>query len=498
LALLFSGHGSLAQVRVSSKWNNDSFTYKRKDGFSSLEIGLKGEIQVNDSDTDVTSISEGGYLKISQTTFGNKRSILMESGAGGSLNKSYYEGRKEKEFDDDAKKWLSEVLIRVIHTTGIAAESRVNKFYKKGGTEAVLEEIKKIESSSGKGKYFEALLSLPNVKNVPLIAEKIGTYISSSSRKGALYRKYSERFMKDEATAKAMFRGINKISSNSERGSLLRHIIDNHSLSEAHYEGIFEVLRGVSSNSERGSVLRAINHNLPVNASIIDSYGSVVNSMSSNSERGSVLRSLVKKHPNPAVIKMSLNSLLRLSSDSEKGSVLRTVAPYVKDSDELFEAYLQVTGRMGSSSEIGSVLTTLIKNGQTNTVNSKVMFFESTRHITSNSERGNVLRKSVGFIDGDSQVNTAFFNSFKGLTSNSEQGSVLRTLISKPKLDKATMLGILDATRSMTSNSELGSVLVSLSRVMPKGDQEIREAYKSAASRLSSDSEYRRVINALD
>jgi len=498
IAMLFTGADAIAQFHVSSKWHNDTYTYKRKDGFSSLEVNFKGEVQVNDTDTDITSISPGGFLKINQTTFGNKRTIIMEGGSGGKLSRTYYEGRKEHEFDNEAKQWLSEILIQVIRATGIAAESRVNRIYKKGGSYAVLKEIREINSNSGKGRYFDALLAKPNLKDVGLIAEKMGAYITSNSTRGSLFRKHAERFMKNEASTKAMFRGISKMTSNTERGSLLKHLIDSYQLTDAHYEGIFDVLRRMTSNTERGSVLRILNDKMSTNPSIINAYGSVINGMTSNTEKSSVLRDLIREEPKPEIIKMCLNSLMKFTSNTEMGNVLRVAAPYMKGSDELLEAYLLAVRRMTSNTEMGNALHNLLRNNQIKSTNSKVMLLEATRRMTSNTERGNILRKCVDLLNQDSRVNQAFFDSVNGLTSNTERGSVLRAVATKPGLDKITIIGILDSTRGMTSNSEIGNVLATLSRVMPKNDTEIKSAYKSAAARLTSDSEYRRVINLID
>ena len=126
------------------------------------------------------------------------------------------------------------------------------------------------------------------------------------------------------------------------------------------------------------------------------------------------------------------------------------------------------------------------------------MLFEVIRKVSSSSEQGNVLRKSVDLIDSDSKVNQAFFSTVKSVSSSSEQGSILRSLVAKPKLDKITLLGIIDATQSISSNSEAGSVLEAVGKIMSKNDQELRNAYKSAASKLSSDSEYRKVMSLID
>ena len=77
-------------------YNSCSFAskkqYKYSDNFTNYEVQVKGDIKVTDDDSGIESISPGGSLKISKKTFGNKRSIIIESSSNGSLNYEYYEG----------------------------------------------------------------------------------------------------------------------------------------------------------------------------------------------------------------------------------------------------------------------------------------------------------------------------------------------------------------------------------------------------------------------
>jgi hypothetical protein len=485
-------------TNISVHAKDGAYTYKRKNGFSSLEIQYKGDVEVNSTDTDVTSISSGGYLKINQTNFGNKRAILLEGRSGGEISRKYYEGRKEVSFNEEGKRWLADVLLQAVRVTGIGAESRVARIYKKGGTNGVLQEIRQISSSSGMARYFDVLLAQKGVKELPLIAEKIGSYISSNSTRGNLFRKYAELFMQNDNTARSYFTGISKMSSSSEVGSLLKHILNNYELSESNYEYVLDALRRINSNSERGSVLREINRKLPTNPAILNSYFRVISGMTSNSEKGSVLRDLIRRKPTLDVMNMTLDALRTFTSSSAIGNVLREVVSVMDKSEKLVNPYLRAVDRMTSNSEISNALIELIRNQKLTQTESKIRFLESTRRMTSNSERGRVLRRAVDMLDGNSRVNNAYFDSVRGMTSSTERGSVLRNAIGIDNLQKSTMLSIIDGTRGMTSNSEIASVLVALGRKMPKTDSDLTDAYKSAASRLSSNSEYRRVMEVLD
>ncbi len=92
LGFVFLFNTAFAQNYCYQNPGNGKFKYS--DGFANYDIQVKGDITVNDDDTDIKSISAGGYLKFSKKTFGNKRSITVESNSSGKIDYEYYEGRK--------------------------------------------------------------------------------------------------------------------------------------------------------------------------------------------------------------------------------------------------------------------------------------------------------------------------------------------------------------------------------------------------------------------
>ena len=78
----------------SGYFHNERHTYFTFAGFTYFDIKHNGKITVTDDDRGIKSISPGGYLKISKKTFGNKRTLLIESNSNGELQYSYTEGRR--------------------------------------------------------------------------------------------------------------------------------------------------------------------------------------------------------------------------------------------------------------------------------------------------------------------------------------------------------------------------------------------------------------------
>src|SRR5688572_21747625 len=104
--------GQSATTRVYASGNDSKISYKNSDGFNSFNIEVRGTIEVTDDDRDIKSISPDGYLEITKTTFGSKRTIKI-SAEGSTVKREYYDGRTLVSYEPEGRKWLSEILPEV-------------------------------------------------------------------------------------------------------------------------------------------------------------------------------------------------------------------------------------------------------------------------------------------------------------------------------------------------------------------------------------------------
>jgi len=514
---------------------NGKCQYKYSDGFTNYDINVKGDIKVNNDDTDIKSISAGGYLKFSKKTFGNKRSITIESNSQGKLTYEYYEGRSKTPYEPEGRKWLAEVLLEIIHMTGIDAEGRTKRIYSKKGLDGVLEEINIISSNSVMALYFDALLKNTSLNTNELLAvsSSISKEMSSNTERGRLFRDHCDLFLKDNTTAVGYFNSISKLSSNTERGSILTDIstkidfndpqvteayfacIDKMSsntergrilryaertqeLSTQAYTRLLTSTKKLSSNTEMGSVMRSLDNLEINNPTVSTAYFNAIDGISSNTEAGSTMRHLIKNYElNEDNYVRLLGSTKKLTSNTEMGSVLRSIKELDLESEKINEAYFLAINSFSSNTEAGSVLRYTLRNHEMNT-NSWAQFFSVTGRLTSNTEMGSVLSYTIDVMPfDDDAVVDGFFLATSKFSSNTEHGRILRTLISNPAFNKYTAFKLLESARKISSNTEKGSVLVKLADTEFVKDPAIKKLYMNTANTITSDSEYRRVVDKL-
>ena len=109
-----------------------------------------GAVEFTDDDSDVKSLSPGGYLKIREGGWTSTHTVEFEADGSGTIRRRYWEGSSEKPFDPQGKAWLSQILPRIIRQTAIGAPARVARILKAKGAAGVLSEITLIEGSAGR------------------------------------------------------------------------------------------------------------------------------------------------------------------------------------------------------------------------------------------------------------------------------------------------------------------------------------------------------------
>ncbi len=212
-----------SSIRTS---DNGVHKWSTSRGSTNFNIEFRGEIEVTDDDKDIKSISSDGYLEISKTVFGSKRAIIIES-QGGTLKKEYYEGRTKVDWEPNGRKWLSEILPEIVRNTTLAAESRVNRFYKQGGATAVIEEIKIIESDYVRSRYAKLLLQKDiRDQELPGVIRGLCNSIKSDYYLASLLKDNLKKLLSTKEATDAFIEGTKNISSDYYKSTVLKEGVE--------------------------------------------------------------------------------------------------------------------------------------------------------------------------------------------------------------------------------------------------------------------------------
>jgi len=442
-----------ASANVSSRndqGDSREHFYKSKDSFSAYEIEYKGKITVSDDDKNITAISPDGYLKITKSSFGNTRSIEIESDKQGNLTKKFFEGRKEMPFQNEGKEWLAEILIDVIHKTGIGGKERILRIYNKGGINAVFDEIESFERNGSYSYYKSTNHALFYFESIEY---------SGFNVKYLYYKTLVNEIDLSKDEVVKVLKEIPEIVSNSTKGTLLREILKKYELDSYSMEKFLDATESLSYNTERGNTLRAFIKKYPINADNSREFFDVIESMSINSEKGNVIKPLLASQKlDKRVMSELIEAVDDFSSNSERAAIFRLLVPYViGDEDLTSQLVMEVKDLASSYHLLEEEILEWVAKGKVITDNSLskdavLNMLDIARSYDANTRKTPMLRNLHGSMTNDKEVIDAYFDVIRSMDLEMEQYNVLLDLLRVHKLDNNGLIELLDVTENIADD----------------------------------------------
>ena len=118
--------------------------------------------------------------------------------------------------------------------------------------------------------------------------------------------------------------------------------------------------------------------------------------------------------------------------------------------------------------------------------------------ISSDGEKSEFLRATASryLANDDEQLRSAFFSVTNTISSDGEKHEVLNAVL--PYAQRPiVLLAVLDAARQISSDGEKSELLVSILKKRAVTTPQLKEAFMKTTRTLSSDAEYRRVMEAM-
>ena len=433
-------------------------------GGNNFNIEYKGNIKVSDDDKDIISISKNGYLEIDKTTFGSKRSIVIEQRSSG-LSKQYYEGRKEQPWEPYGREWLAEILPDIVRSTGIAAQSRVERFYRKGGTNRVLEEIEEIDSDHVKNTYFRMLLRKKGLSSNDLvnILDEIEDTIDSDHYQAQLLEEHNHVFLQNEVVAEAYFDVVSDIGSSHYASSVLKEALRDRDASAKSFKYIIKASSEIDSDYHQAELLS---------------------------------EALELNNLTDEMIREVIEAAQEVSSDHYQTELLKKALTLERISSESTEEIMEVISDVSSDYYVASIFSDLLEEQLNEDIQLKIINLVEDE-MSSDYYASVVLGKVLEAQKLSSEVTKDLAGAITEINSSSYSSSIIKKA-AEQSLDKATLLVLLDAIEEIDSDFYRAEALIALASQIREGDNELKNAYRQTAKSIDSDTYYGKAIRALD
>jgi DNA-directed RNA polymerase subunit F len=258
---------------------------------------------------------------------------------------------------------------------------------------------------------------------------------------------------------------IAKIESDQVQSIYLSYLISQPSLKDNELRHVLaQVNKYIESDYEKGKLLRKTGPQFLQNEKVTQEYLQTVATMSSDYEKGKVLTYLLQNGKlKPANISQVVNSISRISSSFEQAKVLKQVVVYPTLPQQNYKEVIAQAAAISADYEKTKILATIMANPK--------------------------------FVD---QHFDEILTAIRSIRSDYEKSRALAYLVTKRKLTTDDYLQVFPVVADINSSYEKSRTLQKLKTNMPTDNSQVRAAYAKTARTISSDFEYRRVMDGLD
>ncbi|MBC8110845.1 MAG: hypothetical protein H7Y04_07280 [Verrucomicrobia bacterium] len=337
---------------ISDRYAKSATTMRYDDRNTFFEINYTGAISFNEDETAI-QISPNGYVRYEE----NNKKLFAESNAEGKISYEMYENGSKLNFDDTGKKFLAEIIKKIIHH-GVDADNRLLRVYKKGGNRAVLNEIAHLKGDNLKSKYLQYLLIKDTLTPTEIteVVMKTDSLIESDFEKGKLLGNFATHYLKNEPSDTIYFESVQKIHSDFEKGNIIKKILK-QPLANKQMVQLLKVTKSIESDFEKTNVLKSMISKEAFEEEVFIKLLEVINQLDSDFEKANLLKSIATKATKTEQQWLLLmNETAKIASDFEKSNVLVQVARKMPKNEKIKAAYMKVAKTLASDSEYSKVV----------------------------------------------------------------------------------------------------------------------------------------------
>lgn len=348
-----SNHDSDRKWRVS--WSTNE---------CSVDMTSQGAVEFTRNLDGIESIGRGGYFEITERIGREKRKYEAERGANGELEVLYTVNGDRRTFDEEARKWLSTLILELERNSGFAARSRVPQLVREGGVDAVLAEVTRMRSDYVQRLYLTVLKDSTSLGDgdVRKVFQLAGKEIESDYELASLLISMGKANYVKPSTSAEYAQAAQSIRSDYERKRTYSALLKVPGLSASVIQTVLEGAKTMNSDYELASVLLQLAPTGLATPEMRTAFFSAASNIKSDYEQRRAYGALVKA---PELSKELLSSLLKSSSaigsDYELASLLVDIAKRHSLDSDLREAYIRAADTIQSDYEHRRALSALVR-----------------------------------------------------------------------------------------------------------------------------------------
>ena len=429
VAFIFSASNFSAQNSITINSNKGKSKISISNSRNDFKIEYDGEIILTDDDSDIKDISRGGYIEIKKSSFGKRRKIIIEKD-GSKLVRKFYVGWSEKNYYPDGKEWLKDILPEILRATTIGAQSRVDRFYTKGGAKEVITEIREMDSDYVKSAYFKLLLKKSlSANEITSTLQAIGKNINSDHYLSSILRKNQRLFLKNPATIDAYIGAAKRVNSDHYLTQIVKSIVANKSITDNQLESLLKISSSINSDHYLSNVLKEVMDKRELNTKNMEQVMLLSKSINSDHYKTNVLKKALKMNSlSKEAYNTFIDSLDDINSDHYATEVIKELMKNKLDSERLNQILSLIQKNIGSN-HYSSNIYKKMANRSDLTENQLINVLNALKSISSSHDLSSALIAFAPRVKkSSSKVKDAYTNTAKSINSDTYLGRALKAI----------------------------------------------------------------------
>ena len=401
-----------------------------------VDLRAEGEIRFNAEATNLESISSGGYFEVNERHGAELRHVQVTP-SGNGLQYEYKVNGTQQQFDQNAREWFSRFLLSLERTTGFAADSRVPMLLKKGGPQAVLDEISNLQTDYVRGLYFRKLLDQPDLPApiVNRIITQAGEQIKTDYEMARVLMEVAQKYpMKDEASRTAFLTAANHLKTDYEHSRVLITLLKMPNLSKENIRMALGSAATIKTDYEKSRILVTLAEMKSFDESEISTYLKLVPEIHTDYEKSRSLIALMQSHniSNASVSKI-LEAASTIHTDYEKSRILMTLAGMSQFDENQIGSYLNVVDSIGADYERSrSLMAVMDKNKLSPAAVTRIL--DTTSHIHADYEKSRVLLTVANKYSLDGALREKYISAANSIGSEYERNRALAAVVKRASM----------------------------------------------------------------
>jgi beta-lactamase regulating signal transducer with metallopeptidase domain len=420
--------GSVAEG-LATQDDRSQGNFSWSDGKEKLEVNYRGTIEFTDDDTDVKSLSPGGWLRIKDGRWIGSRTVEFTADSAGTISRRYWVGSSERPFEPDGRQWLAQALPRFIRQTGLGAPARVARILRTKGVPGVLAEISLINGSWAKRLYFTELLQTATLDGTTAaqVLAQAGREIDSDFELASLLIASADRLLLDDQSRGAYFDAARSIDSDFEMRRVYSSVLKRGPVAPDLLTGLLEAGTSIESDFELASLLVSVVKAQPLDDRTRAPFFKALGTVESDFEHRRVLTALARTNPDDATTGAMLESAASIGSDFEQASLLTDIAKQRPIEGSLRAPFFKAVDGLESSFERGRVLKAVASQSDSSP-DTVLAVLRAVRSMDSSFEASQVLLAVARHHELSGPARDAYVEAADRL-GNFEQNQVLAALV---------------------------------------------------------------------